>query len=404
MNKKIKLEIKAIPVAPYFQVKELLHEHIISHMKHGEKLPSERTLAESAGIARATIAKAINQLVSEGILVRIHGKGTYVSGNNKREITNYLKYFNDSIKLKRKFKICVIYSQIENSINDKFLQACLLLEEIDKNMRLLFDEHPYAFNLHGRKEPLNECLEIVRKIKPDGIVFVPPCNDEDISIQLLKKLQELSITVVVANGEIKGANTDSIVCVHKGGLKLLVDYLISEGHRDMAFVTRPSSPAWVADRQKGYQESCIKNGLHNSAENIFSSPLEGELLSPESYVDLGRKVGTKIFKDLKYSAIIGLNDSIAVGLYQAAQKAGLNIPEDCSLVGFDDYFPFREYNLTTMSYPIRDIAENALGILLLRLHDNRTRKILPTTGVIPELVKRGTVKKIIKKRKAKMVS
>jgi LacI family transcriptional regulator len=105
---------------------------------------------------------------------------------------------------------------------------------------------------------------------------------------------------------------------------------------------------------------------------------------------MGYAAGRELFKARKHSALIGVNDSTAVGLLQAAAEAGMSAPDDCSVAGFDDYYPFRGHNLTTIRYPAREIAENALGALLLKLHNFKAARIQNITVVPPTLIKRYT--------------
>jgi len=393
--RELRLKVEAIPVAPYFQVKQMLLDHIVRNLAPGDRIPSERILAEQAGLARATLAKAINHLVGEGVLVRMHGKGTFVADTARREDQGYLRYFADNVKLKRAFRICILYYQGANNPEYRFLQSYMLLEAIDRNLKRLGGSSPIAINLYDMKSPVDECMAaLLAGGKPDGVILAPdPVRGGEAFGQVVHELQARGIAAVIANQKSSCEGVAGVVCDHAGGIRMMVEYLVQRKHRDIALVARDDQPEWVAERIRSFAEACVANGIPGSAGNVICRPVPGAPNYPqtqEPYLAIGREAGAEIFADLRYSALLGVNDGVAVGLCQAAEKFGIAVPQRCAITGFDDHYLFRDYNLTTLRYPISEIAENVLGILLLRLHRDKTRRIPQVTKVMPELIVRAS--------------
>lgn len=157
------------------------------------------------------------------------------------------------------------------------------------------------------------------------------------------------------------------------------EYLLTLGHRDIAFVGgRHGSPISI-DRQRGYREALTAAGLkvnaRLSAEGDFS--IEAGIRAVESLFARG----------VKFTAIFLSSDEMAIGAYRAIRARGLRVPEDISVVGFDDIRISRYLDppLTTVAQPQEELGCEAMTMLLEMLEggDVPPRKhILPTQFVV----------------------
>jgi len=160
-------------------------------------------------------------------------------------------------------------------------------------------------------------------------------------------------------------------------------YVIGQGHRHIAFVGDLTYP-WVRNRHAGYLKACHEAGIK---PNTITSA------RPPGFVAYGEWACSAILtrKPLP-TAVVAVNDEVAFGLWRAIRRRGLRVPDDISLVGFDDReeATLMDPPLTTIRVRKEEIGQACLRTLLERLRHPETayvEKILAT-----DLIVRGTVK------------
>ncbi len=173
----------------------------------------------------------------------------------------------------------------------------------------------------------------------------------------------------------------------RGGY-LATKHLIDMGHRNIAYVTGELKENGVnSERYKGYLDALNEAGIRPLKRNLF-----------EGYVDYqyGEEVGRKIAKDAKgITAVFASSDITAVGLINGMHSLGVRVPEDISVVGFDDveYAKMCYPGLTTIR---QNIAEKGKQAALLMIAAAQNHSLSRNERIIPmELVQRGTVKSLL---------
>ncbi len=160
-------------------------------------------------------------------------------------------------------------------------------------------------------------------------------------------------------------------------------YVIEKGHRDIVFVGDTFYP-WFQQRLQGYTEAMRSNGLEPFA------------LTPRqqvSFVEYGEwAAGTLLARTPRPTAVIAGNDEIAYGLWRSFRRLGVDVPEEISLVGFDDREEARLMDppLTTVRVHTENLGQACMKMLLERLHHPGTpfmEQTLPTELVVRETVK-----------------
>jgi LacI family transcriptional regulator len=160
-------------------------------------------------------------------------------------------------------------------------------------------------------------------------------------------------------------------------------YLIGKGHRQIVFAGDISYP-WLHRRFEGYQQGMRENKL---------KPVLIMARNAQSFVDFGQKsVGRILSRRPRPTAAVAGNDEIAYGLWRSLQRHAVKVPDDISLVGFDDREEavLMDPPLSTVRVHKEEIGETCMKMLLERLHHPRmtfSQRILPTEFVI-----RGTVR------------
>jgi LacI family transcriptional regulator len=178
------------------------------------------------------------------------------------------------------------------------------------------------------------------------------------------------------------------------GATLAVDYLIAQGHKRIAYLAFPELLVHTDARFQGYRQALEKAGLPYN-ENLVVKPADFDQTSAL------RATEELLRRKEPFTAIFASTDMIAVGAYKALQQGGLKIPEDVSIVGYDDIdlASFLSPPLTTIKQPIQEMSMAAaqLAIHHLKGQGDKAREVVHQ--FTPSLVVRESVKSISKKKK-----
>ena len=162
-------------------------------------------------------------------------------------------------------------------------------------------------------------------------------------------------------------------------------YLIGQRHRHIVFTGDISYP-WLRRRFEGYRQAMRENKL---------KPVLITARNPQSFDDFGPKtVGRILSRRPRPTAVVAGNDEIAFGLWRSLGQRGVKVPEQISLVGFDDREEavLMDPPLSTVRVHKEEIGETCMKMLLERLHHPQmvfSQRVLPTEFVI-----RGTVRQL----------
>jgi DNA-binding LacI/PurR family transcriptional regulator len=192
----------------------------------------------------------------------------------------------------------------------------------------------------------------------DGLILV----GADVYPSIVEQAKEYQIPTVLIDNWIPGLAVDSVVSDNRGGIMRLVNYLVSQGHRRIGFIGGPLSHRSLQERYDGYRAALRENGIARKHEWgwIHSQP------GPQ--VDQGREgMEALLARGMPVTAVITDNDSTALGVLQACDQAGVKVPEDVSLVGFDNVEASAYVNppLTTVHIPKQRMG----AIAARRLHE-----------------------------------
>ncbi len=312
----------------------LVEDHIKKVIKNKtivDKLPGERTLAKELGFSYMTIRKAIDNLVNEGVLYKIPTKGTFVADQKKngKKKTRNIGYFLDS--------------SIVSGISSPYYS--LIFNAIEKESA----QHNYSV-LYFSDIRENKLRKILQKL--DGVIATCFPRMENI-IQEMKE----SVPVVVIDNSAADKSIPSIIIDNFNADVESVDYICSLGHKRIAYMTGLADSDVGKNRYAGYQNGLTKNGIELDETLVFRGnySYEAGIQGAEYYLELANPP----------TAIICANDSMALGAMGKLHQAGLNIPRDISIIGFDDIEVASQIMppLTTIAAPIEEIARLSFSML-----------------------------------------
>lgn len=231
----------------------------------------------------------------------------------------------------------------------------------------------------GNRDPERE-VEAIRTLlerQTDGIVLLSP----RISTDYLNEVAASTPTVLVGRrGEAGERSLDCVVNDDFAGAVIAVEHLVELGHRRVAHVSGGAG-AGAADRLRGYEHAMSRLGLER---HVFVAP--GEYTEKGGYEGARRVLAERP----RPTAIFAANDLAALGVLTALKEAGLSVPEDVSLVGYDNTYlaALGSISLTSVDQPRHEMGVLAARLLLERIESGRAEARLEVLK--PHLVARST--------------
>lgn len=183
----------------------------------------------------------------------------------------------------------------------------------------------------------------------DGVLVIGIRTDDP----YVEELKRDEIPAVTFDFPLSGRRTTWVESDNLKGCSLAVDLLVSRGHRRIAFFNGHEHAAISATRLDGFRRALEQNGMALDTELVFSS----DFTERGGYETAGRLLESK----KSFSALFAASDLMALGAIKRFLDAGLSVPEDIAVVGFDDIF-FAEYShprLTTIRQHLFDLGRVA---------------------------------------------
>jgi LacI family repressor for deo operon, udp, cdd, tsx, nupC, and nupG len=202
-------------------------------------------------------------------------------------------------------------------------------------------------------------------------------------ITLLPHIPKVSVcgTLPIVNAceYVKDKSITSVYVDNSAAAKEAVDYRITLGHREIAFITGPMDSPISIDRDRGYQQALQCAGIKRDRKLTSIGDF-----SVESGI---RAIESLLAQNQRFTAVFCSNDEMAIGAMQALKSKGLKVPEQVSIIGFDDIRFARHMDppLTTVAQPKDELGREAMNLLIEILRGDNVparKRILPTQLVI----------------------
>ncbi|MGG1691812.1 LacI family DNA-binding transcriptional regulator [Heyndrickxia ginsengihumi] len=206
-------------------------------------------------------------------------------------------------------------------------------------------------------------LDNLGQRKADGVILLTARTDQ-------KVLEELSeqYPVVLACEYYEGSNLPTVSIDNISSARKATEYLISLNHKKIAHISGPLKVVVGRDRLKGFHQAMAHHGL--PIESLLVQ--EGDF-SYESGFNLMKKL---LMLDEIPTAVFAANDEMAMGAIKAAKAKGIRVPDDLSVIGFDDikFASIFEPALTTIAQPTFEIGKKAMELLLKLINNEELEK------------------------------
>lgn len=344
-----------------------LIDYIIETIQSGkiqvnEKIYSEYELAETFGISRNTVRQAIGELVNEGWLYRIQGKGTFVHAP-KEETVERLR------------TVAVVTTYLSDYIFPSIIRGIDRVLSTNGYSMML----SCTYNQH-QKERL--CLENLL-IQNISALIVEPTRSAlpNPNIDLYEKFHALGVPVLFIHGTYRELQASFIVEDDAAAGYIATEHLIHLGHKKVAGIFKIDDIQGHL-RFSGFQKAHAEAGLQVLDDKIMwftTGDLESRL-KDSNYLK-------EFLKDC--TALVCYNDQLALKIIDLLRESDIKIPEDLSLVSFDDsqLALASEIKLTSVSHPKETLGEESAKVIIQMIQNNQAFYNLK---LIPELVVRNS--------------
>ena len=331
-----------------------------------QKIPGQRVLAAAYKVNFLTVRKAVSTLVKEGILVRQPGRGTFVT----------------RLKRQKTHTIAAVFGGLSFGLGG---QHAMLIQGIQEEASL----QGYDVILrphHGEPQIERQAIEeVLKRKKVDGVLIWPTrAEGRSPAIQLLTETNMPFSVMVRVDSDYRDKVSYVIDDVYQGGYAA-ARHLIDLGHRRIGYLARAGLDGggeWFEEeRWRGCRQAQVDAGLAPGPR------LEADWIMRAS--EARTAVPLHFLSQLReLTGLFCMNDWMALAFLNLQKALGLHIPEDLSLVGYDDLEGAKIVGLTTMKMPMRAIGIASVQMLLDEIERPRQGGIARV--LLPELVVRSS--------------
>jgi DNA-binding LacI/PurR family transcriptional regulator len=326
---------------------------------------SLKNLAEHLGLSTATVSLVINRSSVADSIPQETKDRIFAAARKFKYRPNF---FARSLRTQRSFTIGVIVPEVSDGYSASVMSG---VEDY------LLQEGYFYFVASHRHRPdlIDEYPRMFLERSIDGLIAVDTPWHLDLSVP---------VVTVSGHNDVKGVI--NIVLNHQRAAEVALKHLFHLGHRHIAFIKGQEFSSDTEVRWTNIEHVARQLGLTISPRLV--AQLEGYSPSPQ----LGYTATKKLLASAEpFTALFAFNDISAMGAIRALRESGLHVPEDVSVVGFDDIqsAAYQNPGLTTVRQPLREMGRAAAEILLKRI--NRPGSELQDRHIVePELVVRET--------------
>lgn len=328
-----------------------------------------KDVSEYAGVSQATVSRVVNG-------------SSRVGHDLKRKVEKAIKELGyrpnsiaQALASNRTGSIGVVVPELKGPFYSGMLQA------IEDQLRKV-GYHIVTTAGSTEQESQKEAIEFLLSRQVDGLLLHTQNVEDDYLIGLEKE----GISLALLNRYIPELADSCVDLDNELGGKIATQYLIAQGHKEIACITGPLSQSDARKRLQGYRIALEEAGL------VYNESLVIEAGFTE---ETGATAMEKLMKrGEQFTAVFASNDHMAFGAYEQMKQMAVSVPEDISLVGFDNIV-FARYltpGLTTVDFPVDKMSTEAVQIILTKL--NKSKKDIEFK-LSPTLVVRDSVKSLL---------
>lgn len=338
-----------------------------------------RDVAQRAGVSTATVSFVLNnnpnEVISEKVKQRVLEAAAALSYHPSATAAG--------LKRKHTHNVGLIFYKEDDAIANQFYSFVIqgaVKEAVERDYNLLFSFVGSSYT------GFNDLPKVIRERNVEGVLFIRHTLPK-----MVRDLESFGLPIVAIDNLPRIKTIDSLQIDNRLGAGLAASHLVELGHERLAFIGPAEPPPSIEERADGFTERAVS----------FGAPKPQRIQTPAFTFESARVTALKLFttkgKTLP-TAIFCANDVTAAGVLRSAREAGLSVPRDLSVVGFDDISmaSYIDPPLTTISVVKEHLGRRAMGLLIERIQGAKTK---PQAELAPvSLVVRNTSAKAPKSR------
>lgn len=301
---------------------------------------TSRDIAREIGLSQSTVSRALrgDPRVAPETLARVQA------------VAEQLSYVPDaaarSLTTGRTETVGVVVADITNPFYPEIVEV-LHAELLHEGYATVLLNEPRSADLARQ----------LRGRSVDGLIVV----SATLGATFVEELPRMGIPLVLLNRDVDGAAVDRVLSDNLAGGALAAEHLLDLGHRRVGLIAGPADTSTARDRERGLREALARRGL----------PFDETLRREGSFShQSGHQNCIELLRvEQPPSAIVCASDVVAFGALDAAKRLGVRVPEQLSVIGYDDIAMagWEAFALTTIRQPLTQMAKRAVRLLLQRL-------------------------------------
>lgn len=321
----------------------------------GEKLPTEKELAEQFQVSNITSKKALQMLAKDGLIKRRPGKGSFVTKHSPENAQKSGLKAGTSL-------IGVVLSDFSESYGTNLLSG--IEEEATKNNCFIVPRRTY-----GRQDLENEAIDALTDMGIDGLIIMP-VHGEHYNPKILKLILS-GFPVALMDCDLKGVPAAFVGTDNKNAAKMATDYLLKQGHRNISFLSSPpNDTTTLEDRIEGFIMSHAGNGV-KANESIWLTHLVSTLpnkCTNENIEADCEKIRGLLLKHPEITCLFVTEYNLAELALQTVKSLNKSVPDDISILCFDGPYSYAgNYFFTHIRQKEKKIGSTAVQLILKQL-------------------------------------
>jgi DNA-binding LacI/PurR family transcriptional regulator len=364
---------RLLPVTDYANIKPMSRPKSVrpaASQNSPEQKVNLRELAEHLGLSVATVSLVMNRSPAAKSIPH-HTQARVRAA--ARELNYRPNVMARMLRQQRSFTIGVIVPEISEGY------AALVLSGIED---LLLQEGYFYFVVshRHRNDLIDEYPRLLQQRAVEGLILVDTLSQAGVSVP-----------IVAVSGHKHLPGVTNISLNHSRAARLALDHLSSLGHRRIAFIKGQVFSSDTEIRWKAVRAAAHELGL--TVDDKLTVQLQSESPTPQPGYDMTCKL---LQTALPFTALFAFNDISALGAIRALREAGRRVPEDVSVIGFDDIqsAAYQNPGLTTIRQPLREMGMTAAETLVRRISAPKNADYPKNIVVEPELIVRGSTARL----------
>jgi DNA-binding LacI/PurR family transcriptional regulator len=247
---------------------------------------------------------------------------------------------------------------------------------------------PLLMDAQTKRSLFDSYLQMILERRAEGVIVIASWVFDE--TDLLSDIKKNQVPIVIASRDLTERGVSSVLVDNEAGGAMAMRHLAELGHRKIAVIRGPEGLFDSAPRWAGIQAAAAQSGIKFDPRLVFQL---ANIVDPASGFEGGLDCARRMLAlDRPFTAVLAFDDLTALGVVRGLLEAGLRVPEDCTVIGFDDVLPAAVSTpaVTTIRQPLHSMGLLAAEWVLeaIQAREQRREQTLRLHRALPELVPR----------------